>query len=72
MQDTKGAIDHLRQHQTYPATKDELVKECNELSDFSKEDKEWFEKNLPEGNYKSADDVIAALGLEPSYGGVSM
>lgn len=72
MQNTKGATDHLRQHQMYPATKDELVKECNELSDFSKEDKEWFMKNLPEGTYKSADDVMGALGLEPSYQGMAM
>lgn len=63
MQNIKGAIDHLKTHQTYPATKEELVKECNELSDFSAEDKEWFMKNLPEGTYKSADDVMGALGL---------
>lgn len=72
MQNTKAAIDHLRQHQAYPATKAELVKECNELSDFSKEDKEWFMKSLPEGTYKSADDVIGALGLEQSYQGMAM
>lgn len=66
MQNIKGAIDHLKTHQTYPATKEELVKECNELSDFSAEDKEWFMKNLPAGTYKSADDVIGALGLEPT------
>lgn len=72
MQNTKGAIDHLRQHQSYPATRDELLKECSELSDFSKEDKEWFMKNLPEGTYKSADEVISALGLEQSYQGMTM
>jgi len=66
LQNTKNAIDHLKQHQTYPATKEELVKECNELSDFSAEDKEWFIKNLPAGTYKSADDVIGALGLKPA------
>ena len=63
MQNIKGAIDHFKQHQTYPATKEELAKECNELSDFSAEDKQWFMKNLPEGTYNSADDVIGALGL---------
>lgn len=72
MQNTKAAVDHLRNHQTYPATKAGLVKECNELSDFSKEDKEWFMKNLPEGTYKSADDVMGALGLKPSYQGMAM
>ena len=63
MQNIKGAVDHLKTHQAYPATKEELVKECNELSDFSTEDKEWFIKTLPEGTYKSADDVMGVLGL---------
>ena len=63
MQNIKGAIDHLKTHQKYPATKEELVKECNGLSDFSETDKEWFMKTLPEGTYKSADDVMGALGL---------
>ena len=72
MQNTKGVIDHLRQHQSYPATKDDLVKECNELSDFSKSDKEWFMKNLPKGTYQSADDVIGALGLGQSSQGIAM
>lgn len=63
MQNIKGAIDHLKTHQTYPASKEDLVKECNELSDFSEEDKQWFIKNLPEGTYNSAGDVMGALGL---------
>ena len=63
MSNKKGALDHLRNHQMYPATKDELVKECNELSDFSNRDKKWFIDNLPEGNYKSAGQVIRTLGL---------
>lgn len=63
LQNVKGAMEHLTEHQTYPATKTELVKQCNELSDFSADDKEWFMKNLPEGTYNSAEDVTGALGL---------
>ena len=63
MQNIKGAIDHFKTHQSYPATKEELVKECSGLSDFSEADKEWFMKTLPEGTYKSAEDVMGALGL---------
>ena len=64
MQDKANAIKHLKEHQKYPATREELVKECNELSDFSAEDKKWFEDNLPDGTYNSADDVTKALGWE--------
>ena len=63
MKNVKGALEHFKTHQSYPASKEDLVKECDNLSDFSKEDKEWFMKTLPEGNYASADDVIKALGL---------
>jgi len=63
MQNKKGAIDHLKNHQKYPATREDLVAECDNLSDFSDEDKEWFMDNLSEGTYDSADAVIEALGL---------
>lgn len=62
MKDINNAKMHLQQHQKYPATKMDLVAECNKLSDFSEEDKKWFMEHLPEGTYKSADDVMMALG----------
>lgn len=58
-----AAMMHLEDHVTYPATKDDLVKACNEMSDLSEEDKKWFEAKLPDGTYQSADEVKAALGM---------
>lgn len=63
MQNMQGTLDHLKTHQTYPATKADLVAACNGLSDFSEEDKKEFSEKLPEGNYNSADEVTQALGL---------
>lgn len=62
MQDMENAKMHLKEHQKYPATKAELVAECDNLSDFSEEDKKEFSEKLPEGTYNSADEVSAALG----------
>ncbi|MBI4050239.1 MAG: DUF2795 domain-containing protein [Candidatus Doudnabacteria bacterium] len=62
MTDKDNAMSHLRGHATYPSTKAELVAHCNNLSDFSEEDKKEFAEKLPEGTYNSADDVIRALG----------
>lgn len=59
----KGAIDHLRLHATHPASAEKLKRDCENLSDFSKEDKEWFMAHLPNDTYTSADKVIMALGL---------
>ena len=63
MQNNGNVISHLNSHQKYPATKEELVAECDNLSDFSEEDKKEFSSKLPGGTYNSADDVIKALGL---------
>lgn len=63
MQNNGKVTDHLKNHQKYPATKTELVAECDSLSDFSEEDKKEFASKLPGGTYNSADDVIKALGL---------
>lgn len=63
MQNVQGAIDHLRNHQSFPATKAQLVAECDNLSDFSEEDKNEFKSKLPDGTYNSADEVVKALGL---------
>ncbi|QQG43409.1 MAG: hypothetical protein HYW45_00110 [Candidatus Daviesbacteria bacterium] len=68
MQNIQGAIDHLKNHQTYPATKENLIQECNKLSDFSEEDKKEFMDNLPEGNYTSAEEVMEALGWKEQEG----
>jgi hypothetical protein len=54
---------HIREHLSYPASKQQLIQACNDMSDVPKSDKEWFENNLPEGNYQTADEVIKALNL---------
>lgn len=64
MKNLQGALEHLKTHQSYPATKADLVKECNSLSDFSEEDKREFEKSLPERTYNSSDEVIQALNWQ--------
>ena len=58
---TKEMIAHLKEHQTYPASKADLVKACNNLMDFSEEQKNWFTSTLPDGTYANADEVVKAL-----------
>lgn len=59
----KEMEEHIRKHLTYPATKKALVEACNRMSDVPKADRDWFEKNLPDRTYKTADEVIKALKL---------
>ncbi|MDP3998674.1 MAG: hypothetical protein Q8P89_03595 [bacterium] len=56
-----GAVDHLKTHQKFPATKAQLMAECKDLSDFSEEDKMEFVKGLSDKTYNSAEDVMKDL-----------
>jgi hypothetical protein len=59
--DRQKVTDHLKQHQTYPATRAELLASCQSLVDFSDAEKQWFAAHLPAGTYKSADEVLKAV-----------
>lgn len=61
MQNMTGAVDHLKTHQKFPATKAQLMAECKDLSDFSEEDKMEFVKGLSDKTYNSAEDVMKDL-----------
>ncbi len=63
--------DHLRKDVVYPATKKEIVEACNMMSDVPKEDKEWFEKNLPEWSFKNAEDVSRTAQIVAHLGNVT-
>lgn len=64
MQNIDGAIKHLKDHQEYPASKQDLMEACNGLSDFSDVDKKWFSKHLSDRTYKSAEEVMEKLGWD--------
>ena len=59
--DMKQVETHLKQHQTYPATRAELLASCKGLSEFNDGEKAWFAAHLPEGTYKSSAEVLKVL-----------
>lgn len=52
--------EHLG-HVTYPTTKKELVKACNNMTDVPRSHREWFERNLPDRSYTGADHILGIL-----------
>lgn len=54
-------LGHLKHHVKYPANRAAVVAACSNMSDVPRDDADWFMKNLPEGNYQSANDVMKAL-----------
>lgn len=63
LKDREGMIKHLREHVNYPASKQQLAEACNRMSHTPHEDRDWFMKTLPDKTYKSADEVMGALGM---------
>ncbi len=61
MSNLANELGHLKNHVTYPADRKTVIAACNNMYDVPEDDRTWFEKNLPEGNYRSAREVIGAL-----------
>lgn len=60
MQSKTEIMDHLN-HITYPATKEDLVKACENMSDIPEDDKKWFEGVLTDKTFNSAAEVRKEL-----------
>lgn len=59
--DRKKATEHFLKHQSYPASKVDLLAACKNLMDFSDSEKTWFSDHLTERTYNSADEVMTTL-----------
>jgi len=57
-----AVMKHIDNDVSYPASKDDLVKACNDMSDVSEGDKKWFMDKLPDQQFQNADEVKHALG----------
>ena len=55
--------EHAGMHVEFPATRQQLVEACNGVSEVPADERQWFMENLPEGTYKSADEVLQALDI---------
>ena len=63
-QDEAGMVKHLNEHVTYPATGEQLISVCNNLSDVPTSDKEAFVTKMTSHKmhkYASATEVLKTL-----------
>ncbi len=59
---TKGMmIEHIKAHNNYPTTRDDIIAACENMSEFTREQKDWFASALPAGTFRNADEVIRAV-----------
>jgi hypothetical protein len=61
--DAAKATDHLKNHVKYPTTRAQVLAACADTPEFTAQEKKWFADNIPEGTFKSADEVMKALKL---------
>lgn len=57
------AISHFKEHVKYPASRSDILAACAQTPEFTGAEKDWLAQHLPEGTYKSADEVVGALRL---------
>jgi hypothetical protein len=62
--DKGRATEHLQKHVTYPATRAQILAACANTPEFTEGEKKWLSDSLPEGTYRSADEVVKAIRLE--------
>ncbi len=56
-------VDHLG-HVDYPITGKEFMAACNNMSDVTKEQKDWIKKNISENKtYRSSDELKRDLKI---------
>lgn len=63
MDDMKDMKEHLATHVKYPATKQDIIKACNDMSHIPEDHKKLFIDKVPEGTYQNADQVAKAAGM---------
>lgn len=59
----KEVMSHIDSDVEYPASKDDLVKACDGMSDVSEGSRKWFMENLPDKIFNGPDEVKQALNM---------
>jgi hypothetical protein len=54
-------LGHIKNHIEYPASKQQVIEACNNMSDVPSVDKDWVSDNLPDQTYSAPEDVVTAL-----------
>jgi hypothetical protein len=62
--DKAGFIEHVKKHAPYPTTKKDLLAACNNAADLNDADRKYMMAKLPDGTYKTPEDVLKALNVK--------
>lgn len=54
---------HIREHVTYPATKQQIIDGCNMMSHVPDEGRKMVEMKLKDKTYMSAEEVMMDMGM---------
>jgi hypothetical protein len=59
---SKELSTHLQDHiETWPATKEDIVQACSNMSDIPETERRWVQENMPEGLYHTPEEAEMAL-----------
>jgi hypothetical protein len=54
-------LGHIKNHVKYPASKQQVIEACNNMSDVPSQDKDFVSRSLPDQTYRGPEDVVSAL-----------
>jgi len=61
MSNLQEELGHIKNHVTYPASKQQVVAACNNMSDVPSADKAFVSSSLPDQTFNKPEDVVNAL-----------
>jgi hypothetical protein len=61
MSNLQEELGHIKNHVKYPASKQQVVAACNNMSDVPSGDKEFLSNSLPDQTFNKPEDVVNAL-----------
>lgn len=63
MPNMEQILESIKDRIDFPATKEMIVEEAGKAPGMADEAKDWLTNNLPDGMYKSIEEVKDALGM---------
>ncbi|MGD6852589.1 MAG: hypothetical protein ACQCN6_11070 [Candidatus Bathyarchaeia archaeon] len=57
----RDALYHIKNDVQYPATKDDIMRACSNISDVPAREREWLDLNIPNRTFGDPTEVIIAL-----------
>lgn len=57
----RDALSHIKNDVQYPASKEDIMRACANISEVPAQERDWLELNIPNRTFDDPEEVIIAL-----------